>query len=273
MKKVLILFIILSSIIINAQPNCNYYYEKDSECYKACMKLEQGNFPQGSWQSQAFHDELLKQCPQLAYSWWAKSIPYLKRGEFARWREYLDKAVEIEPKEYLGYRAGCLFDFMRDYDAVLADLDRLDSLTDNPYLGYNASGDFDLRVFRAIALRETGRMDEALSTFVQLIEDNIKHNRISRNDYFFYATSLLKNKDIYAAIRALDKAKELDANYAEIDYYLGVAYEMKNEIQKSKFFFQKALESYNAGNYRNHSYDIKLPDQIYRSDITAKLDR
>src|SRR5690606_35142215 len=64
-------------------------------------------------------------------AWMERSVSFNKAGDFHKGFEYLDKAVELDPKLHLGYRGWIRLRKMRDYDKALADFDRLDSLTPN----------------------------------------------------------------------------------------------------------------------------------------------
>ena len=59
------------------------------------------------------------------------SIHLNKAGDFENGFKYLNKAVELDPKQHLGYRGWIRLRKMRDYDKALLDFDRLDSLTPN----------------------------------------------------------------------------------------------------------------------------------------------
>lgn len=59
------------------------------------------------------------------------SIHLNKAGDFENGFKYLNKAVELNPKQHLGYRGWIRLRKMRDYDKALVDFDRLDSLTPN----------------------------------------------------------------------------------------------------------------------------------------------
>jgi tetratricopeptide (TPR) repeat protein len=63
--------------------------------------------------------------------WMEKSVSLNKAGDFNKGFEYLDKAVQLEPKKHLGYRGWIRLRKLRDYDKALIDFDRLDSLTPN----------------------------------------------------------------------------------------------------------------------------------------------
>ena len=141
MKKVLFLgFSLLIFHNLYAPPNCNFY-NSDKNCYESCqLALQAIRYYQGSWQSQEYFDKSIDLC-DFAYSYMEKGVPYLKRGDFIKWKALIDKAVELDPNEYLGYRGWCRLQFLRDYDGAISDIEQLLEL--NQYdIGYNQNGDY-----------------------------------------------------------------------------------------------------------------------------------
>ena len=69
--------------------------------------------------------------PTHAESWRELSIPFLKRGMPHLWKPYIDKAVELDPITWQGYRGYNYLWFYRDYKSAIADFDATDALTPN----------------------------------------------------------------------------------------------------------------------------------------------
>ena len=107
----------LYCITAHGQPNCNLYkWSGDSACYRACQYYsERLDYAQGSRESQILFDSVVAVCPTFDVAYMEKAVPYLKRGDFATWRIWIDKAVALNPKEHLGYRGWCRYQFLRDY--------------------------------------------------------------------------------------------------------------------------------------------------------------
>ena len=275
MKKsssILFLISLLLSINATSQPNCYYYYPEGSRCREACLMSEKVlEKPQGSWQSQQGLDSLLVLCPNFAYGWQQKSIPYLKRGDYASWKKYLDKAVELDPNGDLGYRAGCLFDILRDYKSALSDLERLEQITNSKILGMNAGGDLDLRVIKALCQRELGQIQNCLKTFEEMVLLNEQKKQIGIYEYHYYGTTLFRLKKFDEALIMFEKQLTQYNKFADTHYYMGCIYENQNKIEVAKKYFIEAEKNYKLGYFNNDAYDITLPDQIYLKNITNKL--
>ncbi|WP_321538873.1 tetratricopeptide repeat protein [Flavobacterium piscinae] len=81
---------------------------------------------QFSKEYQSILNESLKIDSTFDYAYWAKSIAYLKSGDFITWKKLIDKAVDLNPVEYLGYRGWCRYQFFRDYEGAINDIEALE---------------------------------------------------------------------------------------------------------------------------------------------------
>ena len=128
MKKGVTLFVLfLLSWKLYAPPNCEIY-KKNISCYKSCSQAMKAiRYSQGSYKSQQHFKKSIDMCPTFSYSYMEKAVPYLKRGLFIEWKKMIDTAVELSPKEYLGYRGWCRLQFLRDYEGAIKDIEELKS--------------------------------------------------------------------------------------------------------------------------------------------------
>ena len=96
--NLLVFLFIVSSV--SAQPNCETYkYYGETLKYEACKKaMEIKGKYQFSKEYQEVLDESLKIDPTFDYAYWAKSIAYLKSGDFITWKKLIDKAVVYNPE-------------------------------------------------------------------------------------------------------------------------------------------------------------------------------
>jgi tetratricopeptide (TPR) repeat protein len=246
-------------------------YPEDSSCRDACRLLDKNSeLSQGTRQSQVLLDSAIALCPDLAAAWAEKSVPFLKRGDFITWRTYLDKAVELDPVSYLGYRAGCLFDCLRDYHDALEDIERLEKLLADTEIGYNVSGDYRLSIVKAICLREIGMVDSAVACFEQAIVRGEAEGTIGYYDYLHFGVTLLDRGELDRAVKLLEKQIEQYEDFADTYYYLGLAFEKKGDPIHARWNFRLAKDKYRNGFQRNDPYVI-MPDQVFLSEIEAKV--
>lgn len=253
--------------LILAQPNCEVF-KKDSLCYNGCLEIYKADMhPQGSHASQRHFDIAIKDCPTLAYSYFEKSVAFLKRGYFLEWKKLIDKAIELEPKDYLFYRAWCQFFFLRNYDSAKADLETLKELYKTPFFGMGQNGDYDLRVVLALCYRLTGDRVKAIKIIKEAISE--KDFVIGQYDYLHLGVMYLESNQPDKAIRALENQKN-ENDIAEVHFYLGKAYCLQGDSERCKDELNEALHLYDSG--RNmHSNYYEYIDQIYREDILNLL--
>ncbi len=270
LKMNLLFCSLLGSYLLYAQPNCEVY-PPGTPCRKACdysyKAIEEA---QGSRLSQLYFDSAILVCPTFAYAWFEKSVPYLKRGDYETWWALLDKAVELEPNQYLGYRAGCLMPTLKDHKGVVRDLERLDKIRKGGPLGSNPGGDYDLRIVLAISKRELGDYAGSLLEFDKAIHEAEKKNWIGSYDYLHRGVTYLQLKNYTAALADFEKQLTVYKQLADTYYYMGLVFEAQGHPSKAKEYFQLAYEKYTStGFHRNDPYSV-IPDQVFLADIERK---
>lgn len=166
MKIIAILIILFSAIPSIGQPNCSVY---EGDCKKACELFLNTPY-QGKWESQKLYDSAIALCPDFSFAHHERSVACLKNGEFIQWREYMDQAVELNPKMFLGNRGWCRFKFLHDYKGALEDLHALQKLNGG-FLGWSGDGDYDLRIVMALCYRELGNIEHALKLFENYFDE------------------------------------------------------------------------------------------------------
>lgn len=270
MKTLYLLIFLLSATVLSAQINCNVYkWSGDSACYQACQVFDNARYSiQGSRFSQSLYDSVITICPNFDMAYMEKAVPYLKRGDFITWRQWIDKAVALNPKEHLGYRGWCRYQFLRDYAGALADLQALEQLQ-QPDIGYAVNGAYHLKIAEALCYKGLGDKEKAIQT----IETQLKVPGYSPGyyDYIHLAVLKLETGKIEEAIALLEKQLALSADFAEVHYYLAKAYKQsgrsQEQIQES---LNLAMQLYTQGRHFDDPYDNPM-DRIYRSDIAEAL--
>ncbi|MEM6644002.1 MAG: hypothetical protein AAF616_13560 [Bacteroidota bacterium] len=242
MKYLLLLLSAIHFLNLMGQPNCNTF---EGDCKKACEIATKPAGGQGSRSSQIKFDRALELCPDgLAYAYMQKAVPYLKRGDFITWKQLIDRAVAIDPLGQLGYRGWCRFQFLRDYQAAIDDLQQLEKLMPGN-IGYSQNGDYHLKTAMALCYKQLGILDSAIL---------ILENHTSAKSYEPWAYEFLHLGVIYLEANKVDQAilalkKQLDANdyLAETYYYLALAYQQKQSDLLYKENMLRAKDFYNDG--------------------------
>jgi tetratricopeptide (TPR) repeat protein len=263
------LFWLLQILPTQAQINCNVYkWSGDTACLRACKLYETANHNlQGSRFSQMLYDTVIAVCPTFDMAYMEKAVPYLKRGDFVTWRVWIDQAVQLDPKEHLGYRAWCRYQFLRDYKGALEDLEALEKIK-QPNIGYSVNGDYHLIIAKALCYKGLGQKEKA----IQIIETQLASPDYAPGyyDYLHLAVLKLQTGKPQEAVPVLEKQLQLSASFAETYYYLAMAYHHLQDRSKMLENLAQAKKLYEEGRHRSDPYD-NPEDRIYREDIERAL--
>lgn len=237
-------------------------------CYEACKLYTKGG-QQGSRASQVNYDKITELCPTYDDAYWAKAIPYLKRGDFVAWNTMINKAVELAPTKHLGYRGWCKYQFLRDYEGAIADIELLESMI-NYDMGYCQNGDYHLNIAKALCYKGKGDSEKA----IEIIEYHLEHTEsfVGLFDYLHLGVLYLEKKEYQKAIDFLHLQIDRNEELAENNYYLALAYKGLKNYPAYQQQITKALELYQAGKGRRDPYSHPM-DKIYLEDIRKEHDQ
>jgi tetratricopeptide (TPR) repeat protein len=220
--------------------------------------------------SQLYFDSALQLCPGFAEAWREKGVPYLKRGDFLSWRRYIDQAVLLKPRDFLGIRGWCRFKFLKDYEGALEDLKRYDTITQfNP--GQSGDGSYHLYIVMALCERELGHYDNALSWFAKGIDSILLHKGaawIGLYDHLHRAVTKISIKDYAGALADLDKQIARYEKYPEPWYYKAIVFIKTKRFREAVTALEKARLLYS---YRITDPYCEVMDAVYLSDIEEAL--
>ena len=262
--------LLLSFSNLFAQPNCEAYkYYGDTLKYKACKKAMhiKGHY-QFSKKYQTVLDESIEIDPTFDYAYWAKSIAYLKSGDFVTWKKLIDKAVELKPKEHLGYRGWCRYQFFRDYKGAIKDIEKLDSLVDYD-IGQSQNGTYHLNIAKGLCYKAIGEKEKAIEIIEKQITLNEEDNFVGAYDYLHLGVLYLETENFNKAIELFEKQSK-DNELAENQYYLALVFKKLNKHTQYKSCLEKAKELYISQKRVYDSYSNPM-DKIYLENIENEL--
>lgn len=265
MKKLISLLLLLVPLFHNVPPNCEMY--KDNEpCYQACQESYKAiRYPQGSRNSQIHFDKAIEVCEDFAYAYHEKAVPYLKRGDFITWRVLMDKAVALEPEERLGYRGWCRYQFLRDYQGAIDDIERLEAIVDYD-IGYAQNGDCHLIVAKALAYKGLGQKDKALNILEAFVADPEFY--ALPYDLLHLGVMYLEQGAFVKALNALREQNKVNPQLADNYYYLAKVYKALGNAGEARKQIEKCLSLYDQGLYRKDVYTTPM-DAVSREEIEA----
>ncbi|MEO0337824.1 MAG: hypothetical protein AAF242_01290 [Bacteroidota bacterium] len=144
----LILFLAQSHFLFS-QGNCLIYPEDSGERIACELSYRALEYRQGSKESQLLFDYAIKIGPKYAWAYYEKSVPFFKRGMLAEGLSLINKAIDLEPYNYLYYRAYWYF-YNCSYDYCIRDLEELYTLYKAGYTT-TPSGELEMRLLLAMA--------------------------------------------------------------------------------------------------------------------------
>ncbi len=268
MKYFCFTFLIIFCWKAKAQPNCNaYLYQGDTLKYEACLVSEKraGHY-QFSRAYQEFLDEALAIDSTFAYAYKVKSTAYLKSGDFLTWKKLIDKAVEYDPEGELFYRGWCRYQFFRDYEGAIADIELLDSLVDYD-IGFGQNGDYHLEITRALCYKAIGQPEKAIAIIEKKLSDSTYF--ASPYDYLHLGVLYLEKEEYEKAIETL-KLQEAENDLAENRYYIALAYRQKDQPELCRANLEMAQKLYKSGSRMFDIYTEHM-DKIYLKDIEEEI--
>lgn len=245
---------------ISAQVNCSIFTEEN--CRKACEISNQAGEYQGLSLSQLAFDKAIEICPTYDNAYFEKSVPYLKNGDFVTWKSLIDKAVELNPKEHLAYRAWCRYQFLRDYKGAIQDFNELEKYYPGN-LGYSKNGDYNLYVVKAICYSALNQKEKAVE---------ILDNLFKTNDYHYGLYDHYQLGVTYFELNQYDKALENFEKQSKVyDFAENIYFKSKvSKIRNKDYLDLKrlALKSYDEGKTMKDVYTHHY-NKIYRAQIEA----
>ena len=248
--------------------NCHaFLYQKDTLQYEACRIAEDANgLYQYSREYQEILDKALTKCPYFSYAYRNKSVAYLKSGDFITWKYLIDKAVEYNKKENIGYRGWCRFQFFNDYKGAIADIEELETLTKGN-IGYSAGGQYHLRMAKALCYKKIDQKPKAISIIEELITDSTYS--VSVFDYLHLGVLYLEVGRTEEALQTL-LLQEKENDISELHYYIALCYKKIGNLKGFNEQMIIAKKMHDAGKKMTLHYTEPL-DRVYLTQIEEEL--
>ncbi|MDB9954038.1 tetratricopeptide repeat protein [Flavobacteriaceae bacterium] len=215
---------------------------------------------QGNYISQTVFNVLKFQYPNYSDAYFEQSVPFNKRGEFARGFELLNKAVQLEPSLHLGYRGYMKLRFLRDYKNALLDFNRLDSLTPN---FIDAPWGEDIDFLRGECYYGIKEYSKAIICFKRNIENN-KEDWVDINTFVYLGLCEYELGNYEQSILEHQRALKQSANTPEAHFGLAKVYLKLNNLDKAKEHILKA--ELNIGYKRKDPYK-EFQNELFLSEI------
>ncbi|NRB51348.1 MAG: hypothetical protein HRU41_27000 [Saprospiraceae bacterium] len=268
MRLFILLLLLGSTVFLSAQPNCEAYkYFGDELKYKACKAAEKrAGYYQFSRRYQEALDEAIAIDSTFAFAYRAKSTAYLKSGDFLEWKYLMDKAVKFDPTAQLDYRGWCRYQFFRDYQGAIDDIELLDSLVAYD-IGHSVNGDYHLHIARALCYKALGEKERAIEIIEGQVQDSTYF--VGIYDFLHLGVLYLETEQYEEAMVAFAR-QEKENDLAELHYYRALVHKATGAPEAYQEELRIAKHLYLEDRKMFDPY-VEQMDKVYLSTIEKAL--
>ncbi len=254
---------------IQGQGNCQIYPLESGERMACELSYRAIEYEQGSKESQYLFDQAIQIGPKYAYAYYQKSVPYFKRARYAEGLTLINKAIELEPANYLFYRAYWYF-YNYNFQACIQDLESLYQVHQAHYVT-TPGGELEMRLLLAMAYALEGSVDKGIHIIEQLMvlyeqEANLK----GLYDHYCLGLLYFQKKDYVQAYQHFERQLSYDEKFADNYFYLGRIHQAQGNIDQARKYYQASLER-KKGKHGGYNRAIFATYNISTFDIEEQL--
>jgi tetratricopeptide (TPR) repeat protein len=273
MEKSLILFL---NLVLVTFCSCQISPQKFTKCDCSDKKIQDSLIAEYLDKAEAlpdmynnplwldYCDSLIAICPNIAFAYQHKAVPYLKNGEYEKAFALIDKAVELDPQRWTSYRGFCKCIFTKDYEGAIIDFHKAQQIFSGGY-----EMDHSYFFWQAVSYLELKNYSEAEKNFKQdiFIETNGDTTKNTHfNSLFYFGVLYFEMKRYNLAKKYLLKCLLQYKQHPIANYYLAMVYKAEKNYALEKKYLQIAkqafeqdygLNEYND-HYTNYPYQIHL---------------
>ena len=237
----------------------NHYYEE----------VMTGQFQQGSEIEQRYLDSAIFYNPKNADAYYEKSAWQIKTGDYVKYFHYMDKAVELKPEVYLGWRGAIKLHYLRDYEGAIEDLTTYNDLfplsEENSARG--ESTDYLLGL-AFMGLEDYKKATHFFNKSISIAENKDQLGYIDPYTFLYMAVCHIKLGEYEIADLELERTLNYYENCAEAFFYkAALSVENENPELACKNM-QRSLINFNKGYHLTDPYR-EVHNQLYREEIES----
>lgn len=224
------------------------------------------NYVQGSKECMELLEIAVQLDPLNAAAWRELSVPYLKRGLPHEWKPLFDKAVEVDPVAWQGWRGYLKLFFYRDYESAIKDFDATDTLTPN-VTDYPQSMSVDyLRGLAYFQMHDYNKALDYMTRYVDEVTNKHGEGWVDVDAFIHRAIVLLQLGDLSKAKLDLERCLKYSPQYADAHYHLSMIALEQNDYDAARQHIAEARLNFEKGYYLQRPY-VETFGQIEIYDI------
>jgi tetratricopeptide (TPR) repeat protein len=205
---------------------------------------------------QIYLDSAIAANPKFAYLYQQKSMPYFKQGKYEVGLRILDKAVELDPKSHIDYRAFIKCIFAKTYENAIKDFE-----VSKKVKGENGFVmDHSYNFYIGLCHLQLGEYKKA----VNFLEQSIDYTRMRNGEDWihfldvFYAGIACQEMGMDAkAISYFDKSLKLYPNFSDAEYYKAISLFRTSQAEKAEELLNHSEVDFKKG------YTINEANAVY----------
>jgi tetratricopeptide (TPR) repeat protein len=266
------LFLSLGLLCVYTTRAQNKISLRDSSESYFSKKTEHMSYMTREWQLYA--DSALLIDPTNDEMWQTKGMPYLKSGNYALAFRYYDKAVDLNPKRWLAYRAFCKAMFLKDYSAALIDFEKAGQYPDIP----KYTMDHTFYFYQGLCYLESNQPANAIPLFEKSLNQQKTDNSdqsVHYLDLFYLGLAHYHSGDMANAIRFLKQAEAKYTQLPDVLYYLAIIYHQQKNFLLAASYLKKAQMGFDQ-EYRfteDNIFYVNYPRQISRTELNELAEK
>ncbi len=246
---------------------CLSGYSQDTEFY---VDNAFKRYPQTSKEFRSYLETAISKFPDDARLWREIATSHFKAGEYASALKYINKAVELDPKSWMGYRAFMKCIFMKDYAPAIADFKQAIALKNGYY-----EMDHTYHFYIAISYLKINQLDSADHYMAQSLKLQMPGGKGGGHHLDWLYWGLIKHHKMQhkKAIEYYDKALKIYDNFPEPLYYKALLLLRMRKKPDAKALLEKAIISLQKGYKLNedNEYYVNYPYQITENEVRELL--
>lgn len=213
---------------------------------------------------QVYLDSAIAQKPGMAYLYQQKAMPYFKQGKYELGLKYLDKAVELDSKAHIDYRAFIRCIFANTYEEAIRDFQMAKKIKGENGIVMDHSYDFYL----GLCYLQLGDFSASLTYLESSIEMARKRSGedwIHPLDLFYAGIAMQELSRHTEAIAYFDKALKAYPAFSDAKYYKSVSLFRTGETEQAERMLTDCERDFKKGFtvsdensiYETYPYQIK----------------
>ena len=206
-------------------------------------------------------DKAIAKDSTIAYLWQQKALPLWKQHKYEEAIHYYEKAIALDPEQWLSRLGYLKCIFAKNYTSALEDLDAYIKTYGSTY-----EQDHALEVYQAICHLQLGNYNISLTLLqkeISIQEAEHGEDWVHYLDRFYLAIAYMELKQYANAIIEFDQALKVYPNFSDIQFYKAICHHKLGDSRTANRLAIQGQRNYELG--RSFSEDAsKYVDYPYQ---------